>query len=66
MSKTRVRILKSFGGTQFGHRSEGQECDLPDGADWVEAGLAVVLKPTKTTKRQRAVAPKKETAVVKD
>lgn len=63
----KVRILKSFGSTIYGHRSAGQECELPEGADWVEAGLAVALQPTKTTKRaprkRKATAPKKEQAV---
>ena len=64
----KVKILKSFGGTLYGHRSEGQICDLPEGADWIQAGLAEEIKeerPKKTTKRRTATRPKAETAVQK-
>lgn len=44
----RVRAIKSFGGvTAEGrfHVSAGQELDLPDGADWLRAGL---VEPVET------------------
>lgn len=42
----KVRALKSFGG-RIGHFPEGSVFDLPDGVDWLEAGLVepVVEKP---------------------
>ena len=59
----KVKALKSFGGARSQgryHYSEGQVFDLPDGADWLKAGLVVAVKE----ERETAVTPKTaETAV---
>ena len=59
----KVKALKSFGGASSRgryHYSEGQVFDLPDGADWLKAGLVVAVKE----ERETAVTPKTaETAV---
>lgn len=59
----KVKALKSFGGASSQgryHYSEGQVFDLPDGADWLKAGLVVAVKE----ERETAVTPKTaETAV---
>lgn len=35
----RVRAVKSFGSTFYGHKPAGSVFELPDGVDWLEAGL---------------------------
>lgn len=40
----KVKVIRSFGSTQYGHYSEGQVIDLPDGVDWLKAGLVVPFK----------------------
>jgi len=40
----KVKALKSFGGLDVGHYSAGQVFDLPDGVDWLEAGLVEAYK----------------------
>lgn len=56
----KVRALKSFGSTEYGHVSAGSEFELPDGVDWLTAGLvepvidepeaAVIEPPEKAVK----------------
>lgn len=52
----KVKALKSFGSTEYGHFPEGSVFDLPKGVDWLKAGL--VEKVTKTTKKREAAALK--------
>ena len=63
-----VKAVKSFGGSQHGHRAEGSVFELPDGVDWLQAGLVVpvgeevetatleapekAVKPSRVTKRK--------------
>ena len=41
----KVRALKSFGGSKFGHYPAGTVFELPAGVDWLEAGLVEKVKP---------------------
>mgnify|MGYP006934458779 CR=1 FL=1 len=34
-----VRVVRSFADRRFGSYSAGEEVQLPDGADWLEAGF---------------------------
>lgn len=58
----KVRAVKSFGGSQYGHRAAGSVFDLPDGVDWLEAGLVVPVEPEIETAAmeapEKAVKPK--------
>lgn len=37
----KVKAVKSFGGSRHGHFPQGHVFELPDGVDWLEAGLVV-------------------------
>lgn len=61
----RVKAVKSFGGvTSEGryHISEGEEFELPEGVDWLRAGLVVPVKAAVETAAieppEKAVRPK--------
>lgn len=54
----KVKALKSFGGTQHGHYTEGQIFELPDEVDWLLAGL---VEPVEE-KRETAMMKGGETA----
>lgn len=58
----RVIALKAFGGTEHGSFSQGQVFDLPDGVDWLEAGLVrpVKAEPESATveAEEKAVKPR--------
>jgi len=41
----KVRALKSFGGSMYGHYPEGTVFELPKGVDWLKAGLVEEVKP---------------------
>jgi len=56
-----VRSFSAFVGDSMVCGTEGQVLDLPGGADWIRAGLAVALEP-ETPAGARKRAP--ETAVV--
>lgn len=56
-----VRSFSAFVGESMVCGTEGQVLDLPAGADWVRAGLAVALEP-ETPEETEKRAP--ETAVV--
>lgn len=52
----KVKALKSFGSTKYGHFAEGSEFELPDGVDWLKAGLVEKVKPP-ARKREAAARP---------
>ena len=52
----KVRALKSFGSTIYGHYAAGVEFELPDGVDWLKAGLVEQVKPP-PKKREAAARP---------
>lgn len=39
----KVRALNSFSDSVYGTRAAGDEFELPDGADWLRAGLVEVV-----------------------
>ena len=62
----KVKALKSFGGASSQgryHYSEGQVFDLPDGADWLKAGLVVAVKEERETAVKLKPARKRTRAV---
>ena len=42
----RVRVITSFAGPH-GSFAPGEEFDLPEGADWLDAGLVEAVEPEK-------------------
>lgn len=60
----RVRALTSFAGSGFSV-GQGDEFDLPEGVDWLRAGLveAIVEPPMNTNEHEKAVAEPSEKAV---
>ena len=54
----RVRALKSFGSSQYGHKSAGMEFDLPPGVDWLRAGLVEAVEPETATMEAAETAVK--------
>jgi len=49
----KVKALKSFGGSKFGHYPEGAIFELPKGVDWLEAGLVEEVKEPKPARKKR-------------
>lgn len=64
-----VRALKSFGGNKYGHFPEGKVFELPDGVDWLRAGLVELVEPEIETASieapEKAVKPKARRRVTK-
>ena len=58
----KVIAVKSFGGSKYGHISEGKVFDLPKGVDWLKAGLVVPFKEeietAMTASPEKAVKPR--------
>lgn len=60
-----VKAVRSFGGSKYGHKAEGSVFELPDGVDWLQAGLVIpfVEEPEEATIEapERAVTRKRVT-----
>lgn len=54
-----VRALKSFGSTTYGHYSDGAVFELPEGVDWIKAGLVVPVQEAAVIEQpEKAVKPR--------
>ena len=61
----KVKALKSFSGTGF-HVPEGTVFELPEGVDWLKAGLVEpVAAPLREKKPTRKAAPRRRKRTVK-
>jgi hypothetical protein len=49
----KVKALKSFGGSMYGHYPEGAIFELPAGVDWLKAGLVEEVKEPKPAPKKR-------------
>lgn len=54
-----VRALTSFGGTEYGHYSDGDVFELPEGVDWLRAGLVEIVQEAAVMEPpEKAVKPR--------
>jgi hypothetical protein len=64
-----VRAVKSFGGSKYGHKPAGSVFELPEGVDWLQAGLVEPVEQEIETASveapETAVKPKAKRRVTK-